>query len=259
MTAGDDDATGGDDRRPTQYVTSPATRRPLPDPDAPVDAVLFDVDDTLCRYRRPGAELLPLAFDRVGVEPFFDVEDYHERYPEFLATAEDVASLREACFASLAAERDRDPAVGRRVARAYAAERDHRNVRPLPGARAAVERLAADHRLGVVTNGGPSMQREKLDALGLGDAFETVVHAGYDTAPKPDPEPFERALGALGVDPERAVHVGNSHRSDVAGGRAAGVRAAWLPDAAASSVDTDPEPTYTLASMADLHAPPWRG
>jgi putative hydrolase of the HAD superfamily len=229
----------------------------LPPPDAPVDAVLFDVDDTLCRYRRSGAELLAVAFDRVGVDPFFDVGDYHERYPEFLAAAEDVASLREACFAALAAERGRDPAVGRRVAASFAAERDHRAVEPLPGALGAVDRLAADHRVGVVTNGGPSMQRDKLDGLGLGDAFETVVFAGYDTAPKPDPEPFRRALDALSVEPGRAVHVGNSPGSDVAGARAAGLRPAWLADAAASG--SDPPATYTLRSMADLHAPPWRG
>jgi len=234
-----------------------------PGPDAPVDVVLFDVDDTLCRYRRPGSELLPLAFERVGVEPFFDVRDYHERYPEFVAASDDVASLREACFAALAGERGRDPELGRRVARAYAAERDHRDVEPLPGAREAVERLAEDHRIGVVTNGGRSMQREKLEALGLDGAFETVVFAGYDTAPKPDPEPFGRALDALSVDPGRAVHVGNSLGSDVTGARAAGVRAAWLADAAGSDAvaeaDPDPEPTYALASMADLHAPPWRG
>ena len=28
------------------------------------DAVLFDVDDTLCRYRRTGDELLAVAFER---------------------------------------------------------------------------------------------------------------------------------------------------------------------------------------------------
>ena len=229
-----------------------------PDPGAHVDAVLFDIDDTLCRYRRPGSELLALAFDRVGVEPFFRVEDYYARYPEFVTTSDDVVSLREACFAALATERDRDPGIGRRVARAFAAERDHRDVRPLPGALEAVERLAGDHRLGVVTNGSPSMQREKLEGLGLDGAFESVVFAGYDTPPKPDPEPFRRALRALSVAPDRAVHVGNSLESDVAGGRAAGLRTAWLPGSGSGTPAT-PEPTYTLASLADLHDPPWHG
>jgi putative hydrolase of the HAD superfamily len=230
----------------------------LPAPDAPVDAVLFDVDDTLCRYRRSGAELLSLAFDRVGVEPFFEVGDYHERYPEFAATADDVDSLREACFAALAEERGRDPALGRRVAAAFADERDHRDVRPLAGAIEAVERLGADHRIAVVTNGAPSMQRRKLGGLGLADAFDAVVFAGYDSAPKPDSEPFGRALRALSVRPERAVHVGNSLRSDVAGAHAAGVRAAWLADGRTTGAGTGtaPAPTYTLAAMSDLLDPP---
>lgn len=229
------------------------------DPTAPVEAVLFDIDDTLCRYRRSGAELLSLAFDHVGVDPLFGVEDYHERYPEFVARTDDVDSLRTACFAALASERGRDPDLGRRVAAAFAAERDHRDVRPLPGALEAVERLDEDYRLGVVTNGAPSMQRHKLDGLGLADAFEVVVFAGYDTAPKPEPEPFRRALRALSTRPERAVHVGNSTVSDVAGARAAGVRAAWLADTGGAVTDPDPEPTYTLSSMADLHDLPWRG
>ena len=165
---------------------------------APVDAVCFDLDDTLCAYRRTGAELLDIAFADAGVEPFFTVEDYHARYAEFVADSDGVADLREACFAAIAADRGRDPAAGRAVARAYAAERDHRAVRPLPGAREAVARLSADHSLALVTNGSAPMQSRKLDALGLADAFETVVHAGYDTPPKPEPDPFHRALADLG-------------------------------------------------------------
>ena len=237
----------------------PPSDPPLPDPTDPVEVVLFDVDDTLCRYRRSGAELLSLAFDRVGVDPFFGVEDYHERYPAFAAVTDDVESLREACFAALAEERDRDPALGRRVAVAFAEERDHRDVRPLPGAIEAVERLGVDHRLGVVTNGAPSMQGSKLEGLGLADTFEVVVFAGYDSAPKPDPDPFRRALRALSARPERAVHVGNSTGSDVAGALAAGVRAAWLADAPGSVTAPAPAPTYTLSSMGDLRDPPWHG
>lgn len=79
--------------------------------------------------------------------------------------------------------------------------------------------LREDHALGIVTNGGPDTQKPKLDALGLTRSFDTVVYAGYDVAPKPDPAPFERALGDLDVRPERAVHVGNSLEADVAGAR----------------------------------------
>jgi len=221
------------------------------------EAVLFDLDDTLCTYRRGGAELLAVAFDRVGVDPFFTVEEYHDRYPEFVDETEGIRDLRRACFASLAGDAGRDPEVGRAVARAFAEERDHSNVRPLPGAEEAVERLAEDHRVGMVTNGSPEMQRAKLSALPFAEAFETVVYAGYDVPAKPDPDPFHHALADLSVAPDRAVHVGNSLTSDVAGAHAAGVESAWL--AADRPADRlDPTPDYHLRSLSDLLDPPWK-
>ncbi|WP_255195176.1 HAD family hydrolase [Halorarius litoreus] len=219
----------------------------------PIDAVLFDVDDTLCRYRRSAAELLSLAFDDVGVEPFFSVEAYHRRYSEFMPETDGVADLRRECFAAIAEESGFERDVGYAVADAFAAERDHRDVEPLPGALEAVESLGEDHAVGVVTNGDPGMQSQKLEGLGLADAFEVVVHAGYDTAAKPDPEPFERALSVLDVSPERAVHVGNSLSSDVAGAHNAGVGSVWLDQGTAP----DPVPHYTLGSMRELRRPPW--
>lgn len=219
----------------------------------PTDAVLFDVDDTLCRYRRSGRELLALAFEDAGVEPFFEVDAYYDRYHEFLAETRGVDDIRRACFAAIAEESGGDPDAARAVADAFAAERDHRAVDPLPGALEAVERLAEDHAVGVVTNGDPEMQRRKISGLGLAETFEVVVHAGYDTAAKPDPEPFHRALSTLDVAPENAVHVGNSLTSDVAGAHNAGLASAWLDQ----GTEPDPRPHYTLQSMTELRTPPW--
>lgn len=213
-----------------------------------LDAVLFDLDDTLCRYRRSGSELLEAAFKRTGHEPFITREEYHARYPEFVDDSDSMADLRERCFAAIAESKGRDAAAGRRVARAYADERDHGDVEPLPGVEAAVEAVS-ELPLGLVTNGSPEMQAPKLAALELTDAFDVVVHAGYDAPAKPDPEPFEVALSALDARADRMVHVGNSLESDVAGAHAAGVRSAWLSDAGDPSGH---EPDHTLASLEEL-------
>ncbi|MFB6298672.1 MAG: HAD family hydrolase [Halobacteriales archaeon] len=222
-----------------------------------VEAVLFDLDDTLCTYDRPGSELLPIAFERAGVEPFFTVEEYHRRYGEFVEDAETTTALREQCFATIAQERGVDPADGRAVARAYAAERDHRNVSLRPGIEAALSTLAEDHRLGIVTNGAPDMQREKLAGTGLDAYFEIMVNAGFDAPSKPDPAPFRQALEALDVAAERTVYVGNSLSSDVAGARAAGLRSVWIP-LDEPDPDPDPQPDYTLRSPEELLPLPWR-
>jgi putative hydrolase of the HAD superfamily len=236
----------------------------------PVEAVLFDIDDTLCTYRRPGDELLTEAFASEGIEPFFEVEEYYDRFDEFAAEHDATRELRAACFAAIAEKRGRDPAIGRTLAKRYEAARDHRDVTFLPGAREAVDALAEEHRLGVVTNGGPDTQEAKLAGLGLKDVFETVVYAGYGVPPKPDRAPFERALDDLGVRPERAVHVGNSFEADVVGAHAAGLQSVWVPEDAATNGERGDygesgesgEPgerraSYRLRSIAELTPVPW--
>ena len=213
------------------------------------DAVLFDVDGTICEYDRPGSDILPVAFAEVGVEPFFTTAEYLDAYPDFVSEGEGVRSIREAVFTSLAEERGHDPAVGREIARIYARERDHTNVSFLPGAADLLPTVTESYASGIVTNGSPAMQRQKLQSLGIEELFEPIVFAGYDTAPKPDPEPFERALSGLGTTPEKTLYVGNSVDSDVRGARRAGLPVAWLSNGVP---DPDPQPDYTLDTLADL-------
>jgi HAD superfamily hydrolase (TIGR01549 family) len=223
-----------------------------------VRAVLFDLDDTLCRYRRPGSEVLAAAFERVGVDPLFPVAAYYDRYAEFRGITDDAVTLREEAFAAIAADRGHDPSLGRAVADAYTAERDQTNVEPLPGAADAVVSLAHSYRVALVTNGAPGMQAEKLSALPFADRFETVVHGGYDAAAKPDPEPFHVALDALAVPADRAVHVGNSLSSDVAGAHAAGVGSVWLDDGTTDPErDADPRPDHRVDSLHAVGERPW--
>lgn len=222
-----------------------------------IDTVLFDLDDTLCRYRRGADEVLELAFERAGVGPVFEPATYYDRYREYLERTDDFADFHERCFGDLAVEAGYDRAAGIAVAREFREERDQRNVEALPGATATLDALAEEYALGLVTNGLSAVQRQKLEATGLERVFETTVYAGEHTAPKPDPEPFSVALEDLGSTPERAVYVGNSLSSDVTGARAAGLDSVWIPDEG-DRTDPDPQPSYVLESLADLQTPPWR-
>ena len=223
-----------------------------------VDAVLFDLDDTLCSYRRTSAELLRESFDAVDVEPFFDVRAYYDAY-ETVVNEDDehdgMRELRELCFARLADEHGYSRDLAHEMAAHFADSRDHTNVDPLPGAAAAVDALAGEYALAVVTNGAPEMQRAKLSALEFSDRFQTVVCAGYDAPAKPEPDPYHAALGDLDVAADRAVHVGNSLQTDVPGAHAAGVRSAWLSD---DTPNPSPEPHYTIERLDELATPPWR-
>ncbi|MFB6133474.1 MAG: HAD family hydrolase [Halanaeroarchaeum sp.] len=207
-----------------------------------VDAVLFDLDETLVSYDRPSSAVLAAAFESVGVDPFFEVADFQARYETFLPESESIDHLRELIFADIAAEADRSPALGRRIAAEYAEERDHGRVSLLPGAEALLEELA-DRPLGLVTNGDPEMQRPKLDATGLGRRFDTIVYAGHDTASKPDPEPFQRALSDLDVRASRGAFVGNDPIADVDGAHEVGMRPVWIRNGAEGAPSAEPAET----------------
>lgn len=213
-----------------------------------VEAVLFDLDGTLCEYRRSGETVLETAFERAGVEPCFSAADYRHLIERLDADADRFADLREECFVELARRAGEDPAAGRRVAQEYDAERDQRAVRFLQGAEEAFAAIRDQVPVGLVTNGGPEIQRQKLEGLGIADAFEAVVYAGFDAPAKPAPEPYERALNTIGVPADRVVFVGNSLATDVPGAKRAGIIPVWLRESDASP----PPETIVVESMTEL-------
>jgi len=82
-------------------------------------------------------------------------------------------------------------------------------------------------RLVVASNWDCSLG-EVLAAAGLLPLVDGVVSSAVVGAAKPDPALFEAALAVAGTPAEEAVHVGDSPDHDVAGARAAGVRAILL-------------------------------
>ena len=208
-----------------------ADRGRLAAPLAAAAGVTFDLDDTLVSYRRSSGEVLADAFESVGVDPMFGVDAYRARFVEFNDRTDSMEELRETCFAALARERDDDPELGRAVARAFAAERDHANVEWCPGASDLLDALDdAGVPYAVVTNGPPDAQAAKAGALGIDTRAVELVYAGHTTPAKPAAAAFEAGVGALGVAAEEAVHVGDSPDSDAAGALAAGMDAVLVGD-----------------------------
>lgn len=87
-------------------------------------------------------------------------------------------------------------------------------------------------RVGIICDVGftPStVLREHLDLHGLLGYFDHWSFSDEVGAYKPDPRIFEHALAGLGgVDPQRAAHVGDRRRTDIAGATAMGMQAVRL-------------------------------
>ena len=104
-------------------------------------------------------------------------------------------------------------------------------------------------RTAVVSNWDCSL-REVLDGAGLLPLVDEVIASAEAGAAKPAAAPFEAALQALGMEADEAVHVGDSPENDVAGARAAGIRAVLL-DRGGGSPGAGGEGA-TIASLAEL-------
>ena len=80
---------------------------------------------------------------------------------------------------------------------------------------------------------------------GVGIDIAVVVDSATSGTAKPDPAIFRRALGLLGVAPERALHVGDLLATDGEGARAAGVDVRIVDRSAPSGPDT-------IASLTEI-------
>jgi putative hydrolase of the HAD superfamily len=108
--------------------------------------------------------------------------------------------------------------------------------------------------LALVSNSDGSVERllrdTRMAQVGVGEGAEMVAiidshHVGVE---KPDPRIFEIALAIVGVEADRAIHIGDSVRFDVVGARNAGVRPIHL-DPFGFCPDDDHEHIVELADV----------
>ena len=123
----------------------------------------------------------------------------------------------------------------------------------LPGAEDVLHQLKrAGLRMGLLTNGAPDLQREKIETSGLAVFFDAAVVSGEIGTGKPEPAIFHHLLAALEVAPGETLMVGNSLARDIAGGKRAGLRTCWL----ALDGEEEPvglvEPDFTIRSLGEL-------
>jgi len=196
---------------------------------AELDAVTIDAFGTLVRLTGPVPELraglaaLGVERDAEAVGLAFAKESAYYREHSF--EGRDDASLydlRLRCVAIILDELGSDLEPAAFVDGFVAAMR----FELLPDAGAALQKLRRHGLAVAVVSNWDVGLAQHLGGLGLGDV--TVVTSAQAGAPKPDPAVFTLALELLGVQPSRALHVGDSD-ADEAGASAAGMQFAPAP------------------------------
>jgi putative hydrolase of the HAD superfamily len=230
--------------------------------------VLFDLGYTLVYARRE--EAFAALLRRVGVKaPQEEVayalhradQHFMHRHPGLLGQPE--PAWLEPYVPVLLREltgRPPDAALARDLTRlALAANRPPVDDlwRAYPDALPTLRRLAARGVVaGVVTNWDGTARRV-LEATGLRPWVEPVVVSSECGREKPDPAIFRLALEQAGVEASEAVMVGDNGHDDVAGARAAGMRAFWLDRHLGRDLrrgDAPPSGATPVDSLAALYA-----
>jgi putative hydrolase of the HAD superfamily len=83
--------------------------------------------------------------------------------------------------------------------------------------------LGESYTLVATTNGNADVERTPLQGL-----FHHAINAAEAGAPKPAPDLFLKALDWAGVDPTRALHLGDDPRLDIAPAQDIGMQAVWV-------------------------------
>ena len=204
-----------------------------------VQAVLFDLDDTLFDHRHarlaalrtirsiePALARYSLAHlarecDRVRSEVHFALVVTGKISPE--------ESRWRRMTRFLAEHRIDLPRTRIRELVDLRTESYRRNRRAVPGAEALLRQLhASDAKIAVVTNNLVTEQVEKLAVTGLDHLVDHLVCSEEVGVTKPAPQIFRVALQRAGARPGTAVMVGDSWEYDIVGARRLGIRAIWF-------------------------------
>jgi HAD superfamily hydrolase (TIGR01549 family) len=202
-----------------------------------VTAVLFDLDDTLFDHRacaRDALAAVRACHACLRGMAFSELERAHARFLEELhaevmtgrVPLEHARHERfRRLFAAAGTTASEDLARG-----AAATYRQHyaEGRRAVSGAAALLRLVRARARVGIVSNNLLDEQRDKLRVCGLTPYVDALVVSEEAGTPKPDPAIFALALERLGCEAPDAVMVGDSWGADIAGARAAGIRAIWF-------------------------------
>lgn len=107
----------------------------------------------------------------------------------------------------------------------------------LPGIREAVEAVAADYRIVLITKGDLIHQQAKVDRSNLGHLFQRI-----EIVSEKNPQSYSRVLSEFGIEAKSFAMVGNSLVSDIAPVLELGGHAVYMPY----------HSTWSLESAADF-------
>ncbi len=199
----------------------------------PLQAVLFDLDDTL---HDKSATLSCVGARQFEANEVSSLGVQRESWLTRYLALNNQRIEKTQVFCMLGAEFGLSSALAKRLLEEFDAQLGSEAV-AYPG---ALELLVwcrqKNLRTGIVTNGRDAFQRSKVAGMGIEHLVDTVFTSGGFGSKKPDLSIFNACLAALQVNAEDAAFVGDDFHADMEPSRQLGMRTVWKSPASSSAV-----------------------
>ena len=221
----------------------------------PIQAVIFDLDNTLTDFMKAKEYAVRAAAEamidaglsgtvqeiRDGIFEIYDVVGIeHQRvFDRFLENRTGEVDARMLAAAVVAYRRAREASLV-----------------PYPHVRRVLHRLAKEgYKLAVVSDAPRFEAWLRLTYLRLNHVFDVVLTFDDTGHHKPSPVGFEMVLKQMGVEPHRAVNIGDWPERDIVGGTDAGLHTVYAKygDTYGSKDRTEKGPSGAHFEIDSLH------
>lgn len=191
----------------------------------PIRAVIFDLDQTL--LDRTASLLAFLTWQTEGVLKH-DLENSADFISRFVALDDHGRVWKDQVYRQLIEEFDLKHWKMEELLSVYETCFCASCI-PRLGADQAIQELAENYCLGLISNGKTPFQERNFRALGYSDVFDCVIVSEAVGLRKPDARIYHLGCSELEVSPEEAVFVGDSPTADIRGAREAGLKTIFVP------------------------------
>ena len=206
--------------------------------DSPLEAVFFDLDETIFEFRRSSRAGLKAVI--AGVPRLSDIgeEALENRYWEL---GRETLQLVRSGIIGIECENEHrfkkmfelhglslpeDQLAS--LLNLYASEFSKESW-AVPGTREILGRVRRSGlKVGIITNGPKKSQIRTVERLGLNPLIDFMITPEDAGTLKPDSRIFVKATDTAGVAPEHSVMIGDSWTNDIVGANSASIRSIWF-------------------------------
>jgi putative hydrolase of the HAD superfamily len=194
--------------------------------------IFFDLDRTLWDLDRNATEALADIYTKYDLQGrgIPDVNLFVQHYNEYnellwdryRRKLIDKNTLRALRFKQVLAHFGvKDEALSKNVEADFIHEAPRRK-HLIPGAKELLDKLSAEYKLHIITNGFPETQAYKMEHSGLTPYFDVIVTSEGSGHAKPDRKIFDHSLKLAKATKEESIMIGDDLAVDIIGARDAG-------------------------------------